>query len=205
MTLLPVSDVQERVRELCFAMLLAERRPLDPAEIAAAMGRGDVTAVLDRLAGAGWIDRDPEGRVTGSAGLSLTDGPHRLHLGTTTFRTWCAYDAIGIPAALGLDATVETTCGVCGQPIVVVLASGVPVAPGTELLWLATRSGDLRSQFCAPTVLLCGAAHGESWAMTRHHAGQLLDLKAATVRGAADWASCATAARRVRSSADLAG
>src|SRR5207244_13561208 len=64
-------------------------------------------SMLDQLAGAGWLDRDEDGRVTGAAGLSLTTGPHRIALDGTDFRTWCAYDAIGIAAALGADAAIR--------------------------------------------------------------------------------------------------
>jgi alkylmercury lyase len=201
--LLPAVDAHERLREIGFAMLLSERRPIDPDELAAASGFDDVTGLLDQLGKAGWIDRDGERRLTGSAGLSLTDGPHRLHLDETTFRTWCAYDALGIPAALGRDATVETSCGACAQPIVVRMTAGRPDRRGPEQLWLAARGDDLRSQFCAPTVLLCGAAHGQTWAAAQQQAGQLLDLDAAAVKGTADWGSCAAAADRLAQSGSV--
>jgi hypothetical protein len=197
--LLPAVDDHERLRELGFAMLLAEQRPISPDELAAASGSDDVACLLDQLGEAGWIDRDGDGRPTGSAGLSLTEGPHHLCLGETTFRTWCAYDAFGIPAALGRDAMVETTCGACGLPIVVQMTAGHPDPRGPEQLWLAERGDDLRSQFCAPTVLLCGPEHGQTWATSRQHAGELLDLEAAAIKGAEDWGSCAAAAARIGS------
>ena len=77
---LPAADLHERIREAAFALLLTERRPIDPDEIAISTGtpRAGLPTVLDQLAGAGWIDRDEQGRVTGSAGLSLTTGPHRI-------------------------------------------------------------------------------------------------------------------------------
>jgi hypothetical protein len=195
--LLPALDAHERLREIGFALLLTERRPIDPVELAAASGFDDVTGLLDQLSNAGGIDRDSAGRLTGSAGLSLTDGPHRLHLGQTTFRTWCAYDALGIPAALGRDATIETSCGHCGRAIVAGMTTGRPDRSGPEQLWLAERGDDLRSQFCAPTVLLCGADHGQTWAATRGQAGELLDLEVGALRGVADWRSCASAAQRL--------
>jgi alkylmercury lyase len=63
---------------------------------------------LDELGAAGWIDRDGDGRVTGSAGLSMKTGPHRLEIDGAAFRTWCAYDSIGIAAALAANAQIET-------------------------------------------------------------------------------------------------
>src|SRR5438445_10050693 len=116
---LPAADFYERIREAAFALLLAGRRAIAPAEIAAATGapaRG-LPAMLDQLAGAGWLDRDEDGRVSGAAGLSLTTGPHRIALEGHDIRTWCAFDSIGIAAALGADATIRTDCAVCGASI----------------------------------------------------------------------------------------
>ena len=55
---LPAADLHERIREAAFALLLAERRAIAPDEIAGATGapaRG-LPAMLDRLAGAGWLE-----------------------------------------------------------------------------------------------------------------------------------------------------
>src|SRR5437773_3705132 len=52
-----------------------------------------------------------------SDGLSLSTGLNVLTLGDAEFRTWCAYDALGIAAALRADVLVQTTCGRCEKPI----------------------------------------------------------------------------------------
>ncbi len=36
----------------------------------------------------------------------------------------CVWDALGIPAILGADATVETTCGDCGKPMTLEVRRG---------------------------------------------------------------------------------
>lgn len=43
--------------------------------------------------------------------------------------TWwanCAFDGLGIPALLGCDAVVETTCPQSGAPITVAVRDGAP-------------------------------------------------------------------------------
>lgn len=77
---LPAADLHELIREAAFALLLTERRPVSADEIARASGAPlDVaTAIINQLGRTGWIDREADGRVTGSAGLSLTTGPHRI-------------------------------------------------------------------------------------------------------------------------------
>src|SRR5207247_11166597 len=123
---------------------------------------------------AGWLDADDARAITGAAGISLTSGPHRLTLAGTSFRTWCAYDALGITAALKADAHVETACGEGGKPISIEVQAGVPDRAGPALLWLADGGDDLRGSFCAPTVLLCGEPHGAAWAEGQAGRGRLL-------------------------------
>lgn len=197
--LLPALDAAGLLREAGFALLLRDRRPVEVAELATAIGidAGAAGHVVATLAQAGWLDLDDSGRVVGSAGLSLATGPHHLSLGAAPFRTWCAYDALGIAAALAADAQVETTCGQCGEAISLAFRDGIPERPGPERLWLAEGGADLRGSFCTPTVLLCGEEHGAVWAEAQGGRGRLLDLAEGARQGAADWAGCAEASRRL--------
>lgn len=197
--LLPAPDAAGLIRETGFALLLRGRRPVDVTDLAAAVGIDAAAAgtAVATLAQAGWLDLDASGRVVGAAGLSLATGPHRLTLGAARFLTWCAYDSLGIAAALAADAQVETTCGQCGTPIRLAFRDGVPERTGPERLWLAEGGADLRGSFCTPTVLLCGAEHGAAWAETQGGRGALLDLAEGARQGGADWAGCADATRRL--------
>ena len=192
---LPAADVHEHIREAAFALLLSERRPIAPDEVAAVSGTEStlLPAMLEQLAGAGWIDRDDEGRVTGSAGLSLTTGPHRIVIDGTEFRTWCAYDSIGIAAALRADAAIRTACAVCGREITLDTHAGNPPPDRPERLWLAAGGADLRGDFCDPTVLLCSPEHVAIWAERQSDHGRSVDLAEAARLGAEGWASCAAA------------
>lgn len=197
--LLPAFDAAGQLREAGFGLLLRERRPIEPEELAEVTGL-EPDAVRDTvaaLAGAGWLDLDGAGRVAGAAGLSLATGPHALMLDGAPFRTWCAYDALGIAAALRVDAFVETACGQCGAPIRLAFVRGVPERTGPERLWLADGGTDLRGSFCTPTVLLCGSEHGAAWAEAQGGRGRLLDLIEGAREGAADWTGCAAVARRL--------
>lgn len=197
--LLPSIDVAGQLREAAFALLLRERRPISLDELARVTGAGSaaIRAAAATLGEAGWLDRDDEGRVTGAAGLSLATGPHALRLADAPFRTWCAYDALGISAALGGDAIVETACGRCGAPIGLAFTAGVPERTGPERLWLADGGGDLRGSFCTPTILLCGEAHGAAWAEAQGGRGRQLDLGEGCRLGGDEWAGCAAMARRL--------
>ena len=154
-------------------------------------------APASTLARAGWLDLDDSGRVVGAAGLSLSTGAHGLTLNAGPFRTWCAYDSLGIAAALGGDAQVDTNCGQCNAPIGLAFRAGHPERNGPERLWLADGGADLRGSFCTPTVLLCGEEHGQAWAAGQRGRGLLLDLAEGALQSGIDWAGCADAAKRL--------
>lgn len=193
------AELHERIRETAFALLLTKRRAIPPDEIAAATGApaAALPEMLDQLAGAGWIDRDDVGQVTGSAGLSLTMGPHRMRIDGTEFRTWCAYDSIGIASALGSDARITTECAVCGKAISLDTRAGRPPVDGPERMWLASGGTDLRGDFCDPTVLLCSREHAAIWAERQGGHGRAVDLTEAAELGSEGWASCAAAVSAV--------
>lgn len=183
-----------RVRVAAFALILGKRSPIEHDEIATVSGVHDIPATLDALAATGWIDRDSGGRVTGAAGLSLDHGPHALTIGVHRFRTWCAYDALGIAGALTADATIETQCGWCGSGLRLPVRSGRPQGMRTERLWLAPGGADLRAEFCEPTVLLCSADHAALCSADHDGQGEVLMLSAAAERGAFEWHTCAATA-----------
>jgi alkylmercury lyase len=191
-------ELAVRLRELAFGVLLTTREPVKPAVLVRLAGSDErhVADTLEDLARAGRIDRDRQGRVLGAAGLTLGDGPHGLAIDGHPFRTWCAFDALGIPAALGRDARVATVCGVCGRPIQVELRAGRPSAPTSERLWLSGGGADMRADFCTPTVLLCSPAHARDWAERHGGHGRALTMAEAADLGAKDWASVAEAASR---------
>lgn len=197
--LLPAVDAAGQLREAAFAALVRERRPTHLHDLARSTGLEPATVrnLTGTLAAAGWLDLDEEGHITGAAGLSLTSGPHSLTLRGTPFRTWCAYDALGIAAALEADALVETACGQCGAPIKIEFHGGMPERAGPERLWLAEGGEGLRGSFCKPTVLLCGDAHGAAWAEAQARHGRLLDLAEGARQGGSEWAGCAAATRRL--------
>ena len=199
--MIPLADMDELVRRAAFAQLLRTREPVDLHILAALTGLTSqaVETAVDRMGEVGWLDRDADGRITGSAGLSLTTGPHRLSLSYGDFRTWCAYDALGIAGALRAKATVETTCAVCGRPITVNVVNASADKGRPERLWLAEGGGDLRTGFCAPTVLLCSPHHADEWADRNAHRGQAIRLDQAVQMGAAAWAPTAASLRDRRS------
>jgi hypothetical protein len=50
--------------------------------------------------------------------------PHRVTAGGRTWTGTCAWDALGIPAALHADGVVDSRCACCGQQLVLEVRDG---------------------------------------------------------------------------------
>ena len=96
---------------------IAERLNLSPV---------DVEASLTRLA-AGRVLILPPGTTNIWVADPFCAVPTAFRV-TARRRTYfgiCIWDALGIPAALGANATVETTCGDCGAPMTLEIRNGL--------------------------------------------------------------------------------
>ncbi len=161
-----LGDTEAEVRRAAFRSIRKGRSP-DASELAAATGSGleAVKEAVDSLVRRGEAVADGAGRVVASAGLSLAPTRHRLRLGEDQFHTWCAVDAVGIPAALGEDAVATTACPACGRPIEVQFEGG-RAAPDPELVaWLPVQDccASVVDDLCPDMNLFCNEEHLEEW------------------------------------------
>jgi hypothetical protein len=86
----------------------------------------DEPRVVDDLVAAGRLEVDEHGVLIGVHGLVTRPTRHRIAHTEGAVNTWCALDAIGIPAALGIDADAITSCPACEAELRVTLHRGVP-------------------------------------------------------------------------------
>ena len=135
----------------------------------------DDTATVEALVDAGRLQLDDQGVVVGVHGLAARPTAHRVEHAGGVVHTWCALDAIGIPAALALDAAMVSTCPACGAALRVTLDAGVPADDGVMRLWLpGGQCTHLVEDFCRHANLYCTADHVASkvapgtpgWAVT---------------------------------------
>jgi alkylmercury lyase len=139
-----VSDTTEEekiIRKAAFHAIL-EGAPLNRDGLADATGltREKVDVSVDSLAERGLIVVKPaSGRIVGSCGLSSEPTSHRLQIRGRELHTWCAEDAVGIPAALGEDASVVSQCHHCGVTVKIEMSAGQVghVEPPGVQLWIA--------------------------------------------------------------------
>ena len=120
----------------------------------------DNKAVIASLVAGGRLELDAHGTLIGVHGLSARPTAHQIQHEHGAVHTWCALDAIGIPAALGIDAIAVTTCPTCGAQLRVALHEGTPEAGGNRRLWLPdTPSAHLVEDFCRHANLYCSPEH----------------------------------------------
>ena len=136
------SPEEEAVTRHAFRAIL-DGRPATVGELPLALSRPPavVEAAVGLLTEWGIIVVEPEtGQILGARGLSLTETSHRLLLGGHQRYAFCAVDAVGIPAALGADARVESRCHHCQAPLTVALRGGAVVeAPEGTVIWAVER------------------------------------------------------------------
>jgi hypothetical protein len=185
-----LTDLQQRVRAAAFRALLARRRPVTAAGLAASLGAdvGAVRQVLETLARADRIRLDAAGRVVGSCGLSVVPHRHELRIGRRRYWTWCALDAVGILGAVGADGRVLSADAEAGGPIEVRFRGGEPTADGA-VVFLADESCCPAGvdSWCPKVNFFADAEAARAWAEQNGLPGEVVGVREATRRGAAQW------------------
>lgn len=163
------SDDEERVQGTILRRLLAGR-PVAPAELAAVLElpEAELEPILADLSTKRRIRRDSTGAVAAARGLMLEPSSHRLITDDGTVYTQCSVDAIGIPAALGIDATIKDQCALCHQPVTATVQGKqvVSLQPADAVVVMAeacsSRTGAIPTM-CQETNLFCSPLHAQQW------------------------------------------
>ena len=144
-------------------------------------------AVIDAQVRAGRLEIDESGRLVGVHGLVARPTVHRIEHANGVVHTWCALDAIGIPAALGLAAIAITSCPACGNELRVTLNQGEPEDTHDFRLWLpGGPCAHLVDDFCCHTNLFCSAEHLAS-VVPPDSAGRVVTVTEAAMIGRSTW------------------
>jgi hypothetical protein len=105
------SPSEDRVlREAFWELLAGQPVPIEQLSSGLNLSSDEVAEVLASLQASRSVRRDASGAVVAARGLMTLPSSHRLETDRGTIYTQCSVDAVGIPAALGLEATVEDQC-----------------------------------------------------------------------------------------------
>jgi alkylmercury lyase len=181
-------DLNEAGSELAVAgfVMLWRGVPARPEDLL--VGRGQLAReVAEVLEDRGRAELDEHGRLVGIHGLTLRTTRHQFTIDGRDHHTWCAFDAIGIPAALRADAIVHTDCPTCRAAIDIPLAAGLPT-DSRALVWIPGSVGvNLIADFCSRADLYCDRDHLLRSVDASATNGDVLDLPAACALGSREW------------------
>jgi len=120
------------VRLQVFAEVAATARMTTAASLAAALDRSpaETEKALRRLAASRLLVLAPGStNVWLAPPFSAVPTDFKVRTGERTYWAICIWDALGIPAALGQDATITTWCGDCGDELRLAVRDGALVRP----------------------------------------------------------------------------
>lgn len=143
---------------------------------------------VEHLRVRGRIELSADGHLIAVHGLCRRPTPHRIEHDNGVVNTWCALDAIGIPAALGVDAWARTQCATCQAPLAVRLSAGEPKPLPAAVLWYPeVTCGHLVQDFCSGANLFCTLDHLERWVGDSPRAGRPMTIDEVAEVGRVSW------------------
>lgn len=152
----------------------------------------ELTEATEHLRLRGRIELSADGHLIAVHGLCRRPTPHRIERYDGVVNTWCALDAIGIPAALCIDALAVTRCPTCQAQLAVTIAAGEPQPLPQAILWYPeVTCGHLVEDFCSGANLFCSIDHLERWAGDRGLAGRAMTIGEVAEVGREAWAEAA--------------
>jgi hypothetical protein len=113
-------DFDTNIRLAVYRHFASTGQPPSLAHVAAhlACSEDDVRAGYARLRANRVLLLEPDGETIRMAPpFSGVPMPHRVEVGRQTYFANCAWDALGIPAALHQQAVVHSSCGQSGAPL----------------------------------------------------------------------------------------
>lgn len=181
-------DHGSRVAKEAFRILLNDATPLPMATLAERIGTDQrlVKQVLDDLGRVGRAEMDG-GKLLGVYGLTLKPTQHRLALRGSTFFAWCAFDIVGIPAALGESAEIASECAQCQSVVRFAMIDGEPPELPIVISWLSERCDSIRDQFCPTVNFYCDQTHYEAAVAAGQAPDASLSLERAAEMGRENW------------------
>ncbi|MDA8101963.1 MAG: organomercurial lyase [Nitrospiraceae bacterium] len=181
------------VRRAVFNSMLAARG-INEARICELTGLdpGAVKRAVDHLVAAGIATTDgakgAQRLVDGAEGLTIRKSGHAIRISGSELHTWCAFDIVGIPAALGLDATGSTHCPTCLAEINLEVRKGEAVESEVVGWWPALSGGPVIEAFCPSASIFCNLNHLEAWRSATGAKGVPRTLTELAQAGRTTWA-----------------
>ena len=129
----PADHTDVRIRVAVYERAIADGIPPSRADLAdqLALAPGQIGESLERLAAARALVLQPQSREILMANpFSAVPTSYAVRAGERLYYGNCVWDALGIPAMLGVAATVETSCACCGEAMALEVRENLVPAAG---------------------------------------------------------------------------
>ena len=162
-------------------------KPVTPASLQASLqvSQDELEQRLARLSPD--VEFDQAGNIVG-LGATLVPTSHRLQIGGRLLYTWCAFDTVLFPPSLQVEAQVQSTCPVTGQPITFVatpegiILDWFPAGSVMSLIVPAERGDCTRATFCQQSLFFQSEQAAASF-LAEHADALLLSVEEAASVG----------------------
>lgn len=123
-----MDEGDRRIRNTTYALFAELGRAPSAREVAASVqgAVADVEATWWRLHDAHALVLHPNGTIRMANPFAAAPTAYRVEAGGRAWFANCAWDAVGICAALGTDGDIATACPCCGDPIDVTIRDAAP-------------------------------------------------------------------------------
>ncbi|GAA2807966.1 alkylmercury lyase family protein [Crossiella cryophila] len=182
----PTDPVDRAVHQAILHAFAGTGQPPSPERLQRIAAANNTTAdpILRRLHDLDAVRLDPAGAIRVAYPFSATPTRHQVRLATgRTVSAMCAIDALGVPAMLGMDATITSRDPVTDEPVTITIHNGqYSWEPETAVVFAGAAAGAGPSvDFCCHHLnAFTGPASAHRW-MSRHPGvpGELLDTATA--------------------------
>lgn len=165
-----------------------EGQPITPQRLAETLQISQ-ESLLTQLTQVPDAEFDQQGNIVGW-GLTLVPTPHHFQIRDQHLFTWCAFDTVLFLSSLHIEAYVQSTCTLTGQPISFTITSEgevkdlLPAEAHLSLIVPEQRKDCLRDTFCRQSHFFQSKQIASSW-LALHPEAVLLSVQEAAVLGKA--------------------
>lgn len=132
-------------------------------------------------------EQDGDGNIVGILGLSQRAHPHRFEVKDRVLSTWCAWDALFLPALLKQRATVESSCPVTKERIRLTITPKKveEVAPSDCVVTMAVPATtpeaveDIWAAFCHFVLFFASEEAASRWVSKRKQDLRIVSVETA--------------------------
>ncbi len=188
--------------ELCRPIIqqVTRGKPVTPAALRASLRLSQDELERRLVALPPEVEFDQAGNIVG-LGATLVPTPHRFQVGGKLLYTWCAFDTVLFPPSLHVEAHVQSTCPVSGQPVTFAVTpegSIKDLSPANSVMSLivpASRDDCTRATFCQQSLFFQSEQTASTF-LAAHSEVILLSVEEAAYVGRLVAQSCAKDARQ---------